>query len=344
MRGSSTSDHWWQQYGYTPLPSDALVLLVLVVLVDGLYYSQALDSVVLRALVGLPFLFLAPGYALVALLFPGRELAAAVTPGTGERGSLSAVRGSYLGTRLALSLGASLAILPLLALVLSGLGFEYSVEVVVTSLTAFVVVTTLLAVVRRTRLPADERFRLPVREWIHAADRAVLGNRSTLDTVLNVALAAVVLASVAGVGYAVVAPSDGQSYTSVSLLTENESTGDLVTADYPDEFDPAGEELVLQIANHEGESTTYTAVGELQAVSTTETSLTVESRSEQLRTTETVAAGSEVTLDHTVEPSTSGEDLRLIYYVYQGEEAPEEPTEQSAYRTVHVWVDVPSEP
>lgn len=342
MRGSSTSDHWWQRYGFTPLASDALVLIGLVVLVDGLYYSQALDSVVARALVGLPFLFLAPGYALVALLFPGRELAATVASGTDERTALSPVKGSYLGTRLALSLGASLAILPLFALVLSGLGFEYSAEVVVSSLSAFIIVTMLLAVIRRSRLPADERFHLPVREWIRAADRAVLGNRSTLDTALNVALAAVVLASVAGVGYAVVAPTDGESFTSVSLLTENES-GDLVAADYPNEFDSAGEQLVLEIANHEGESTTYTVVGELQNVSTTETSVTVEERSEHMRTTETVASGSAVTLDHTVEPSTSGEDLRLIYYVYQGEEAPEEPTEESAYRTVHVWVDVPSD-
>jgi len=54
----------------------------------------------------------------------------------------------------------------------------------------------------------------------------------------------------------------------------------------------------------------------------------------------TVEAGASETYSHSVLPTMSGENLRLIYYVYLGE-APSEPSTESAHRHVHIWVDVP---
>lgn len=327
------------------IPSDAILVLGIVVLANGIHYSPLLNSVPARALVGLPFLFVLPGYALVAALFPGKRIpgSTSVARRTSADGRLSTASGDAdLGKRLALSVGASVVLLPLIAMALSLLDLAYTPWIVITTLSAFVVAGMVVAVLRRYRLPADERFRVPYRRWLSTAGGAVGSSHSTVDTVLNVALAVVVLASVAGVGYAVVAPTGEESFTSVSLLTEGPE-GDLVAANYSaDSFDPSGEELVLEVANEEGAETTYTVVGELQHVETSETSVTVESRTEHVRQTETVAAGSAWRLDHAVDPETSGEDLRLVYYVYRGE-APAEPSQESAYRTVFVWVDVPTE-
>ena len=40
-----------------------------------------------------------------------------------------------------------------------------------------------------------------------------------------------------------------------------------------------------------------------------------------------------------VAPTATGEDLRLTYYLYRGD-APSDPSEGSAYRTLSLWVDV----
>jgi uncharacterized membrane protein len=65
-----------------------------------------------------------------------------------------------------------------------------------------------------------------------------------------------VLLAVGSVGYAVVVPKQGESFTEFYLLTHNE-TGDLVADDYPTEC-VAGqpESLVVGVGNQHDEHTT----------------------------------------------------------------------------------------
>jgi len=139
------------------------------------------------------------------------------------------------------------------------------------------------------------------------------------------------------VGYAVAVPNNAESFTSATLLTETDQ-GEAVANGYPETLDES-EQFVLRLANHEGESRSYTVVAELQRVESADGSQRVAQRDEVVRTSTTVADGATWTHPHMVQPTVAGDDVRLIYYVYRGE-APSEPSVQSADRYVHVWLTV----
>jgi uncharacterized membrane protein len=155
-------------------------------LTDEFFYILSL-SVLLLALIlfgtpGIPLplqiprVVLALGYALFA---PGYCLQAAALP---SRFDLDGVE------RLALSFGLSLAIIPALALILDRLPWKINLQSVSISLFCAVLLFSILALVRRKRLPAQDRY-LPLREI-----RIIAGWRS-LETSYRVAyfLIAVVL-------------------------------------------------------------------------------------------------------------------------------------------------------
>ena len=342
---SSADERWWRRW--PPLDpavsGDAVAGVAFVAVAVGSLSVPVTTSAAARAVVGLPLLFFVPGYALVASLFPGRR-----TPGDssldwhglGRVGGPLVDRGFEWRERVALSFAASLAILPLLAVALSLLDAPYSLEVVLSSLAGIGVLGMLVAVVRRSALPADRRFRLPYRRWVETTDRALFHQDRRLDAVLNAALALVVLVSVAGVGFAVVTPNNGEAFTSVTLLSSGDG-GDLVAGDYPGAINESGERFVLRVANDERRSVAYGVVAELQRVRSSDDGVDVVRSREVLRTSRSVAAGENWTHAHTVGPALTGEDLRLVYYVYAGE-APADPSAATATEHVYVWVDVPA--
>jgi len=49
-----------------------------------------------------------------------------------------------------------------------------------------------------------------------------------------------------------------------------------------------------------------------------------------------------ITSAHVLEPTRTGEELRVQYLLYAGE-APETPTRENSYRDLHLWIDVVEE-
>jgi|AntDeeMinimDraft_5_1070356.scaffolds.fasta_scaffold00008_100 uncharacterized membrane protein len=346
MKEPSADDQWQgSATSHSPsLPVDALAVVVFVVLANGVLFTAVAQTTAIRALVGLPLLFFVPGYAVVSMLFPsdGRTTGnrqAGQHVGRGVGLATSRHRGIGWRERFALSFGTSVALQPLFAIALSLLGLAYTLGVLAATLSGFAVLFMIVAVARRNQLPPDRRFHLPYDRWIGAVHRGVSAESSGVDVALNVALALVVLTSLAGVGYAVAVPNNAESFTSATLLTETDQ-GELVANGYPETLDES-EQFVLRLANHEGESRSYTVVAELQRVESADGSQRVAQRDEVVRTSTTVADGATWTHPHMVQPTVAGDDVRLIYYVYRGE-APSEPSVQSADRYVHVWLTVPS--
>ncbi|NEU56522.1 DUF1616 domain-containing protein [Halorussus sp. MSC15.2] len=318
------------------LPLDLLAIVGYAVVAVALLSRPGVYGSPLGVAVGLPLVLFAPGYALVALLFPG------ATPDDAAVGrTLAAVRqhGLVETERAALGFGLSLAVLPILGVALAVSPWAIDPGTVLLSVAALTVSLSAAAGVRRLRRPADRRFALSIRAWADGGRRAV-STGSLADRAVNVGLAAAVVVAVAAVGYAVAAPGDSQEFTGVSLLSQNE-TGELVADDYPENFE-RGESrpLVVELANQEGEQTSYSVVVELQRVRQADDggAKVVEDRT--LATfTPTVGAGQEWRTTHEVTPTMTGEDLRLVYLVYEGD-PPADPTTENAYRNVHVWVNV----
>lgn len=340
------------------IPADVAAVLVIVAAVDVAVLVSAVPTPV-RAAFGVVMLFFLPGYGIVTALFPA---GAGERPATNEvwsdAGSTDAadeeVHPSTDGgtdvlvppggnsvavpERLALGVGTSLAVLPVIGLVLAatGLGFTLVTEVGTLSLVA--VGGVLVGWVRRSSLPEHRRFRVSPRRRV-AAVRRSFGQLSRAGTIVTVLLVVATLLAAGTLSYALLVPPGSAGYTDLSLLTETDD-GDLVAADYPSEFQ-RGEtrEVVSAIGNHEGDTETYTLVVELQRVRTDDgTAAVVESRTVDRRRV-TVQDGERVTETIAVTPEMTGEDLRLTVLLYR-DPPPDTRAPADAYRSTYIWVDV----
>jgi len=282
-----------------------------------------------RAAVGIPFLLVAPGYALLLALDPAR-------PGWPSSGRFPV--GFFTGgERLLIAVGASVASMPLVGLALGALQLGYDPTTVFLVYAPLTFILLLIGDARRRRLPRERRYVLPVRDWVALARRTLDGPR--VDTVLSVALAAVVLVFAVGFGAALVAPADGETYTNVYLASEN-ATGHLVASDYPTNLtrgDAAN--VTVGLDNHEQQRETYAIVTELQQVRVVGDRTVIERRADLAHRNVTVEAGASWHDPLMFTPSFTGTDLRLTVYFYRGT-APTEPSEATAYRTLHHWVTV----
>lgn len=294
----------------------------------GTGYSRA------HVILGLGFVLVFPGYALVSALFPARANGKRYRP----------VRGTAYSPdtdeRIVLSFLCSLALLPPLALAHSLLGRPFERAALLGSVTALVLVLTAVAAVRRLSLSPADRYSSPSVSAAASRVHNWIGAGGTADTALSLALTVAVLLAVGNVALGVTGPSADQSYTSVSLVTPGPG-GEFVASNYPTNL-TAGEDraLTLRVENRHATAAEYTTAVELQRVEGRESdSLEVVER-ERLRTFRTrIGANDTWSRTHTVAPTTTGSDLRLVYYVYRGE-APATPSVDDADATVHLWVTV----
>lgn len=323
-------------------PVDLVAVVVSTLAVYALANVAVAPGSPARVLVGLPLLFVLPGYALVAALFPARPSRTDTSHVDGERIADAAIAGR-LGRlhqrgvdgveRAVLSVGLSAVILPFVGLALSLIPNGLSTPTVLSSLTGFVLVTAVLAAVRRARLPADQRFSVPLRAAVRTATVDAVGATRS-ETAVNVALAVSVVAAAAALGVAVAAPPSGGGYTDFHLLTEAES-GELVAANYPDSLGSDTAPLVVGVENEEGTTQRYTVVVQLQRVADDGT---VTERTRLTTFEPTVESGERWTTRHRPTAEMSGNELRLTYLLYEGD-APANPTRENAYREIYVWVN-----
>jgi uncharacterized membrane protein len=356
------------------LPADLAAVVALVVLTVLAVLLPVVSETPLRVVLGLPFVLFVPGYAFIAALFPeagesptADGSAGDEAPDTGSAGDESPDAGDRSGIdgieRVALSFGLSIAIVPLIGLVLNFTPWGIRLVPILASVSGFTLIAVAAAAVRRRELPEEERFRVPYRAWVAAGRAELLEPDSRGDAALNVLLVLSIVLATASVGYAVAVPKQGEQFSELYLLTEGED-GDLVADDYPTEF-VRGEprSLVVGIGNQEHRTVEYTVVTELQAVeiersgngsvgtnasvnasaSAGNVSMTV-LEEEEIRRFETELAHNRTWIrPHNVTPTLTGEDLRLTYLLYESA-PPEDPTVDSAYRAVWLWVNVSESP
>lgn len=337
------------------LPADLAAVTVLVLLTVVVVFAPVVRETPLRIVLGLPFVLFIPGYAFIAALFPEAGEGPVVEE-DGDELEAEDGRGGIDGIeRVALSFGLSIAVVPLIGLVLNFTPWGIRLVPIIVSVSGFTLIAVAVGAVRRWELPEEERFAVPYRSWLAAGRAELFEPDDRADAVLNVVLVLSILLAVSSVGYAVAVPKQGESFSEFYLLTENE-TGSLVADDYPTEFTQGeSRELVVGIGNHEHEQVNYSVVvmlqnvtfvqneSRVQAANGTVTPVYNETRvldAERVRTFETTLSDNETwTQQHSVAPTMTGERLRLTYLLYKGE-APPEPTVDGAYREVHLWVNV----
>jgi uncharacterized membrane protein len=187
-------------------------------------------STVARIILGLPFLLFFPGYTLMAALFP-------------KKGSLGEVE------RVALSFGLSIAVVPLIGLVLNFTPWGIRLEPILISLAVFIIVTSGVAYYRREKLAPEERFRVLLNVRLPS-----WRGQSMPDKVLSVVLMVAIAGAIGTLGYVIATPRVGEKFTEFYILGP-----DGKAENYPTEL-KVGEEgrVIVGIVNHEQERTSYT--------------------------------------------------------------------------------------
>lgn len=336
---------WWVRQ----FPADLTAAVLGVIVANMVVFTPVVREAQLQVVLALPPMLFVPGYVLLAALFPEAGEQSSTAPATDGNGTETR-QGIDGIERVVLSFGLSIAVVPLIVLTLNFTPWGIRLVPIMIGLTGAVFGATAVAAHRRFALPADEQFRVPYQSWLATARTAVFDPGSRADAGLNVLLGVAVLLAASSVAYAVAVPPDGERFTEFYVLSENESS-DLVAGGYPTEFERGeSEPVVLGIGNQEHEPVNYTVVAALHRVSVdgaegptdptaNATNVTVTDRQELDRLSASVAHNETWLETYEVEPTTTEGPLRLTFLLYRGD-PPAQPTVDTAYRDLHLWVTV----
>lgn len=268
------------------LPLNLLVILLVVVIIFT-------PSVVLRIVLGLPFVLFFPGYVLMAVLFPKRE-------------GLGGIE------RVALSFGISIAVVPLIGLILNYTWWGITLESTLYSIASFIFVVSIIAWVRRRRLPEEERFNIEFQLRLPG------WGGGAWDKVLSVVLVVAILGALGTLGYVIAKPKVGERFTELYILGMGGKA-----EDYPQEL-TIGEEgkVIVGIINREHERVSYHVEVMIDNVKNNEVG--------------------PIELEHDEKwegivvftPNEPGEDQKVEFLLYKNGGA--EPSVES----LHLWIDV----
>lgn len=331
------SDRGWWLLIPRPIrrfPVDLTAVIVLTLLTGLAVSLPVIRELPFRILFGLPFALFVPGYAFVSALFPEQGSAP-----TEDEDTANEDHGIDGIERIALAFGMSIAIVPLIGLVLNFTPWGIRLTPIVLSVGGFTISCAIIATFRRWELPDEERFSVPYRDWITVGRAELFEPDDRVDAALNVALALSILLALGSVGFAVASPQDGEQFTEFYLLTQDDD-GEFVASDYPETFAQGeSESVIIGIENQEHETVDYTVVIQLERVEGEGNETQVTEREELDRFSTTLAHNETHRTDQEITPTLTGDNLRLTFLLYDGE-VPAEPTRENAYRELHLWIDV----
>jgi len=205
------------------------IVLAIVVFTLLLFVLVAFTTGGARIALGLLFIVFFPGYVLLSALFPRRV----------DLGGME---------RMALSFGLSIAVVPLIGLILNYTPWGIRLYPVLFSITIFVFVTSAMAYYRTHKLSASERFNVTFKfnllQWARVP---------TLNKALSISLVVAIAAALGCLGYVVVTPKQGEKFTEFYILNIEGKA-----EDYPKQVilgSPVN--IIIGIVNHEHQPTSY---------------------------------------------------------------------------------------
>ncbi|MEZ5336514.1 MAG: DUF1616 domain-containing protein [Methanolobus sp.] len=210
---------------------DLLIVIVYVIMAAGFVLIPPLNESSLRTLIGLPMILFIPGYVLTALLFPHKD-------------DLDGVE------RLGFSFGLSIMIIPLIGYSLNFTPWGIRLVPVMTLLSFFTLAMCILAIIRRSFLPADEKYFINVLEIGGSVIITSQGSNKKLSILLTI----LIVASVISVFYIIVVPDEADKFTEFYVKGAGGTLGG-----FPSHLEPGDDIAVtVGIVNHEYATINYT--------------------------------------------------------------------------------------
>jgi len=278
--------------------SNQKILIAITVVTLLLFPLAAFTSGVPRIIFGLCLVLFFPGYTLLSALFP-------------RKGDLSGIE------RIALSFGLSIAVVPLMGLILNYTLWGITLYPILISITGFILACSAVAWRRQLRLPLEERFsitfnfKLP--QW------ARMGR---VDKALSVGLAVAIVASLGFLAYVIAQPTPSEKFTEFYVLGPEGKA-----ENYPREL-MVGEEatVILGIVNHEHQPTSYRVEIDINGNRDKELAIGILADEEKWEQEVSFA------LDE------SGLNQKIEFWLYKGEE-----TEPCLKEPLQLYIDVRQE-
>jgi len=212
--------------------SNQKILITIVAITLILFPVIAFTTGPLRIALGILLIIFFPGYTLLSAIFPKQT----------DLGNVE---------RLALSLGLSIAIVPLIGLVLNYTPWGIELYPISISITIFITVTAAVGWYRQRKLPEANRFSVTI--------KAGLPNwtgMSKLDKSLSISLAVAIVAALACLGYVAATPKQSNKFTEFYILNIEGKA-----ENYPDKV-ALGEpvNIIVSVINNEYEPASYHVV------------------------------------------------------------------------------------
>ena len=218
------------------IPKDLIVIAVWMLLAVLSIYVPVINETFIRVIFTVPVILFIPGYVLIAALFP-------------EKKSIDGIE------RFALSVGLSIAVVPLIVLVLNYTPFGIRLNPIVISLVLFTLIMMIITLYRRARLSDEEKFAVPFEKVKPALKEELFPkNQGKFDKALSIILIAAVIVAAVTTVFVIAFPKDGEKFTEFYILGE-----DKMADDYPEKFPVNSQQFVwIGIGNHEYRDVTYT--------------------------------------------------------------------------------------
>lgn len=246
----------------------------------------------IRVVLGLPFVLFFPGYTLIAALYPRRD-------------DLDGIE------RLALSFGLSLAVVPLIGLILNYTPWGIRLTPIVVSLSLFISGCALVAASKRTQLAVAERLPADIRPVLSATRRLPWPT-------IGVSMAVISLVLFLGFRLGVLGKSRvGEAFTEFYVLGPGGKA-----EGYPKRL-LVGQsaEVTLGVINHEGRTAQY--------------SIAIKTGNETLRSLGAFPLGHDQKWEEkvTFSPRRAGERVKVDFLLFtNGLPTP--------HRSLHLWLEV----
>ena len=275
------------------LPLDLLIMLTWTISTLVFVLNPVLSDTFLRTVLGIPAVLFIPGYVLIAALFPKKD-------------DLDALE------RIALSLGFSIAVAPLLGFLLNFTFGIWLLPLLIT-LCIYNIALVIIAAYRRGKVREEERFQVPFHRIFSAINNETIPGT---ERILNVILIFVIALALGTVYYEITSPTIGERFTEFYILDPAGAAYSYPTNlkyDSPDE-------ILVGVANHEYAPVNYTVQVALEGEVLTDTSFRLNHHNTW-------------TKNITYVPDKIGR-MKLEFWLFK------EDNFTAPYRELHLWVNV----
>ncbi len=279
------------------LPFDLLLIIIWSIITFVFIIIPSLNETFLKTILLIPMVLFIPGYVLTTALFPRKD-------------DLDNVE------RLALSSGLSIAITPVLGILLK---FTLGAELVhvLLALCLLTIILIIFAAYRREKQPPEERFYVPFHRLQELVEEELDMPKSKTDRIHNGILIFTIVLAVSMLYFVITTPKIGERFTEFYILGP-EGKAD----NYPTTFQSNYPATVLVgVANHEYVSVNYTVRIALD---------------KDIQTDTLFSLGHNEIWEKNVTfvPEKNGTNMKLEFWLFKEDDF------SAPYRELYMWVNV----